>query len=369
MTPKKLDLTKLTLEHFTKQPNTNCDHWKTYKSTKSKKVKLEKVIRNKFWLWENLDPKYFSQFTKFLKAHSNKCVYCNEELNKKNLDEQDTRMCENCSSKMDYCKVCDEHSYDDYGVNCTHKVWNDTIGGYSGTGDSETDDKYYRRSLWELCEAMSTNFAKDLLVATVAIDSDLDSIFKSDYEEREIIVGSNIYKIPTSDAVQYGFDWIATLPQNYIGTTDKSFEARCKAVLQKTTKWLIEYISLTNDNCYEKNKYTYPYRNNYGDFNLVGQDTNYPFYTELLADINSILGKKEEDYFCPYLDNAVIDILKSSRKKIVYTITRHSIFEWELLVTKANGNFITRKIERNKIRCQAQLIHFLKGKKDNANQT
>lgn len=36
MTPKKLDLTKLTIEHFTKLPDPNCEEWKTYKSTKSK---------------------------------------------------------------------------------------------------------------------------------------------------------------------------------------------------------------------------------------------------------------------------------------------------------------------------------------------
>ena len=215
---------------------------------------------------------------------------------------------------------------------------------------------------------MSTIFAKDLLVATVAIDSDLDFIFTSDYKEREIIVGSNIHKIPTSDAVQNGFDWIATLPQKYIGARDKSFEARCKAVLQKTTKWLIEYISLTNDNCYEQNKYTYPYRNNYGDFSLVGQDTNYPFYTELLAEINSILGKKEEDYFCPNLDNAVPDILKSSRKRILYTITRRSLFEWELRITNYKGSFILGAHEKNKIRCQARLIQYLaRPRKANAN--
>ena len=365
---KKLDIYKLTTDDFTKQPDPNCESWKAYKKTKSKDKKKELVLRNKFWLWQNLNAEHWKPFTKILRAHSNKCVLCEEELNKHMSDEQDTRMCENCSSNHDYCKVCDEHSYDDNGVNCDHKVWNPTIGSYSGTGDSETDAKYYRRSLWELCETMGGNFASDLLIAATAITHGENYLFNFEYySDCEIVVGKNIYKISDTDAVQCGFDWIWTLPVRTgrdlsQRDSDKAFETRCQEIFAKTIKWLIEYISLANNSCYTANGYAQPYNNKYVDFNLIGEDTNYPYYMELLASINTILGKKEEDYYCPCLDDPLRDILKSSCKKIVYTITRKSMFEWELLITKPNGDFITRKIERNKIRCQAQLIHFLKGR-------
>jgi len=367
MTPKKLDLTKLTTEHFSKQPEQNCEDWKTYKSTRSKKVKLQKVIRNKFWLWKNLDRKYFSQYTKFLKSHSNKCVNCEEELKKSNSDEMYTRHCDNCSSKFDYCRVCDEESYDDYGVNCRHKHWNSNIASYSGTGASEREEKYYRRGLWELCEAMGGNFANDLLLAVTGLEHDLDFIPFIDYDRREIMICETDYSIPATDALQYGWDWITTLPENFIGSTDKSYEERCKETVQKTVKWVIEYIGLSKDFNYLDTKFAFSYLDNYGDFALIGEDTNYPYYMELLASMNSILKRDNTEYLYHSLEREIPRILKSSRKKILYSITRRSMFEWHLQITKQDGEPILRRIERNKIRCEAQLIHFLKGKKD-ANQ-
>ena len=84
---KKLDIYKLTTDDFTKQPNPNCESWEAYKKTKSKDKKKELVLRNKFWLWKNLNAEHWKPFTKMLKAHSNKCVLCEEELNKHMTDE------------------------------------------------------------------------------------------------------------------------------------------------------------------------------------------------------------------------------------------------------------------------------------------
>lgn len=77
---------------------------------------------------------------------------------------EDSGLCEDCESNLDYCQICDEWQDTHWGNGCRHLQWSSFYGMMGGSGSCEGVE-LAEDQLPALLDCMGDEFAKNLLIA------------------------------------------------------------------------------------------------------------------------------------------------------------------------------------------------------------